>query len=248
MIINRNKKKHSKSAWDYYWDYVAQTRTGKYITRIEGNFITQHLTALREKPEYILDAGAGSGRHEPMLTNFASWIIATEIEPSLVLNLAHAADNVLPLLVSAASESLPVADLSVDCVICLEVPKLSEEDWFYAECRRVLKPGGIMIINMTNRYSWKGVLAMLNPKRYGSGQWNYYKNSVQNIKRRLREHGFIVRSTIGLNWIPFIRDSDSPLVGFFATLENIMGLRKMVRWSPWVLLEANKETNSQVMQ
>jgi ubiquinone/menaquinone biosynthesis C-methylase UbiE len=138
-MLVKSKKSHGKS-WDYYWDYVAQTRLGRYITNIERDFILRCLSALREKPELILDAGAGSGRHVPLLSSFASWVIATEIESKLIQRISRVAPNVLPLLVSAASESFPVADRSVDCVICLEVPYIAEQNWFFAECKRVLKP------------------------------------------------------------------------------------------------------------
>jgi SAM-dependent methyltransferase len=235
------KSKDTRSAsWDYYWDFVAQTRLGKYITDIEANFISLCLAALNKKPILILDAGAGSGRHVPLLSGFASWILATEIDPKLVGRIKKTAYNVLPLLVSSASENFPVMDNSMDCILCLEVPYIAEQDWFFSECRRVLRPEGIVIFNITNRHSWKGFLAMFHPKHYRFGSVGYYQNSYQDIKKLLKKYGLFVSRAIGLNWIPFKRDSDIVLVNFSAAVEKTMQLRKVVYWSPWVLLEARQ--------
>jgi DNA modification methylase len=69
---------------------------GKYITRVEEDFISQCLAEFPEKPEIILDTAAGSGRFEPVLTKLSSWVIATEAKPELMLILAQMGDNVLP--------------------------------------------------------------------------------------------------------------------------------------------------------
>jgi SAM-dependent methyltransferase len=225
---------------EYYWDYAAKTRIGKYLTGIEIDFISQCFTALPQRPEIILDAGAGSGRLEPLLTKFASKVIATEVVPSLIRRLAHFGDKVVPLQVNGNIKSLPFTDSHFDCIICVEVASLVHQDRFYAECQRVLKPRGTMIIVVTNRNSWKGFIAVLKPKRYEFGPKSYYLNSIQEIKRCLQSHGFAIRRAVGLNWIPFTRASDNPLVGFFANLEMGMQLHKLVYWSPWVLLEIYK--------
>ncbi len=241
MSADRKTKNQRSSAPEYYWDYVAQTRMGKYITKIEEDFISQCLASLPEKPKIVLDAGAGSGRLEPLLASIASSVIATEVNPQLGTLQARRADNVMPLLVKEDSECLPLADLSVDFVVCIECPHLAEQTWFCAECQRVLTPGDIMIISVSNRHSWKGVITSLQPNRYRFGPQHYYQDSVQDIVQRLRKCGLAIRNSIGLNWLPLKRDSDTPLVGFFATLESIMRLGKLVCWSPWVLLEVQKE-------
>jgi SAM-dependent methyltransferase len=236
----RKSRPHRESG-QYFWDFAAETAVGQYVTMREGEFLRHYFNDLPDTPRFVVDAGAGSGRLEPLLASFASWVIATEVERSLTYRLAQAGANVLPLLVSDANTSLPFADSSVQCVVCMEVPALAEQNWFYAECLRILKPGGAIIFSATNRLSWKGALATLQPKRYAHKRAIYYQRPIRDIKLCLKRYGFTVRRTAGLNWIPFPRTSDSPLVRPAAALEKIMGLHRLDSLSPWVLLEARKE-------
>jgi SAM-dependent methyltransferase len=213
---------------------------GKYITRVEEDFISQCLAEFPEKPEIILDTAAGSGRFEPVLTKLSSWVIATEAKPELMLILAQMGDNVLPILVDENSECLPVADSSVDYVVCIECPSLAEQTWFYAECHRVLKPKGIVIISVTNRHSYKGAIAILWPSRYRLGPQYYYENSLRDIKMRLEKCRFTIKRQTGFHWAPLKRDSDSALVGLYTTIEDFLKFSQATDWSPWVLLEAQK--------
>jgi len=236
----RNKDRpHPKRISDY-WASVAETTMGWYITKIEKDFVSHCLTSLPEKPKTVLDVGAGFGKLEPLLANSASRVLCTEIDTSLTKKLARLGDNISPLLVSKASNCLPLADASIDYVICLEVPSLAEQDWFYAECHRVLKPQGAIVLSVTNRHSWKGTFASFWLKRYMWGDSRYYQHTLHDIRLCLKKHGFTVRRAVGLNWIPFLRASDSPLIGVFVALEKIMQLRRLVPWSPWVLLEGRK--------
>jgi SAM-dependent methyltransferase len=235
-----------KKNWPYqkqgqhFWDFAAETAMGQYITVAEEKFLRCCLADLTSTPRVIMDAGAGSGRFEPLLTSFASWVITTEVDRSLVRRLAQVGNNVLPLLVSNTSKCLPLADSSVDCVVCMEVPALSEQNWFYAECLRVLKPRGAIIFSVTNRLSWKGAFAALQPKRYTHKRAIYYQRPIRDIKLCLRRHGFTIRRAAGLNWIPFTRTSNSPLVRPVAILEKTTGLHRLNVLSPWVLIEARK--------
>ncbi len=236
----RNKNRPSLKLGDY-WSFVAQTSMGQYITTEEWNFISRCLTDLPERPRVILDAGAGSGRFEPLLASFASWVICTEIDPSKIHRLTQAGGNIVPIVVHRASNCLPLADTSVGCVICMEVPALAEQGWFYAECQRVLRPGGAIVLLVTNRLSWKGALAAFWPTRYTYESRSYYQRTIGDIRLCLRRHGFTVRRAVGLNWLPFSRASDSPLVGALTALEKILQLHRLVFCSPWVLLEVRKE-------
>jgi SAM-dependent methyltransferase len=213
---------------------------GKYIMKVEEDFISQCLAEFPKKPEIILDAAAGSGRFEPVLTKLSSWVIATEAKPELMPILAQMGDNVLPILVDENSECLPVADCSVDYVVCIECPSLAERAWFYAECHRVLKPKGIVIISVTNRHSYKGAVASLWPNRYRFGLQYYYENSLRDITTRLKKCRLTIKRQTGFNWVPLQRASDSALVGLYTTIEDFLQLRRLTDWSPWVLLEAQK--------
>jgi ubiquinone/menaquinone biosynthesis C-methylase UbiE len=237
----RNINRPHPQMGSLYWDSVAQTTMGQYITLRELNFIAQFFSELHKKPEVILDVGAGPGRLEPMLSSFSSQVICTEVDPSLIKVLASKGRNVMPLLVSKETQTLPLADASVDVVICIELPGLAEQDWFYSECQRILKLGGVVITTITNRLSWKGTIAKFTQRSYTHVSGRYYEHTIREIKMSLRRHGFIVHRARGMNWLPFSRSSDSPLIRIFASLERIIQLDKLVSYSPWVILEIRKE-------
>jgi hypothetical protein len=44
----------------------------------------------------------------------------------------------------------------------------------------------------------------------------------------------------GLGWAPFNRHSDSRLIPYFTWLEQVVGLRRLVRFSPLVVVVAGK--------
>jgi SAM-dependent methyltransferase len=237
----RNESRPRLELGTLYWSSVAQTSMGQYITQEEVSFINRAIAGLPEKPVIILDAGAGSGKLEPLLTTLASHVICTEINPELTGILAHTGSNVMPVLVKPTIRSLPLADDSVDVVVCLELPELAEQNWFYAECQRVLKHRGIMIIMSTNRFSWKGALKGLWSGDRARADKRYYLRTIHDVRRSVKRYGLTVRRVSGMNWAPFSRASDSPLVPLFMTFEKLMKLSRLVFCSPWVLLEVRKE-------
>lgn len=224
-----------------YWDQVAVTAVGLYVTRAESAFIEG---SLRTAPRgVILDVGAGAGRLEPTLIRESERVIATEADRDMARSIGcH--PQLQPLLVSATSTSLPLANQSVDWVVCVEVPAVSDKDWFRAECARVLRPGGGVVVTVHNAASYKGLwrrlaaLARLAPD--GDRQTPYYGHSVGSLQERWREDGFDLEAAVGFYWPPLPRDSNSPLLYFFAASERLLGLGRLVWLSPWVLLRLRR--------
>jgi hypothetical protein len=60
------------------------------------------------------------------------------------------------------------------------------------------------------------------------------------MRRRLDAHGFEFLLTEGLGWAPFNRSSDARLVPLLTWLERVIGLRRLVRFSPLVVVVAER--------
>lgn len=230
---------------EYYWDVIAKTAMSLYLTENETAFIEQAIDQLGRKPAVAVDAGAGRGRLTSLLAARADHVIATEAKPELIESLSEIAPNVTPQLVSAESATLPLHDESVDIVIAIEAAGLTHSPEFHRECARVLRPDGVFVLTLQNRTSWKGLLARLRRNRYRAEHGaTYYVWSFGDLKRSLGDAGLRVTCAAGLNWLPFMRDSDSGLIGPLSIAEGVLGLRKLASVSPWVLVAARRDPSA----
>lgn len=230
-----------EGSFEYYWDAVAKTAMGRYVTEIETGFIEHAIEQLARPPAVAVDAGAGSGRLTRVLAARAGRVIATEAKQELIAPLSKIAPNVTPQLVSSQSAALALQDESVDLVIAIEAAALTQSPEFHRECARVLRPGGVLVLTLQNRASWKGLLGRLRRDHYRAEHGaSYYDWSFGDLKRSLSDASLIVTGAAGLNWLPFTRDSDSALIGPLSTVERAFGLRKLASVSPWVLVAARR--------
>lgn len=190
----------------------------------------------------MLDVGSGSGRLEHVLLKSAGRVIATEVNLGDLelmpehrrITCVHVGDH----------PSLPLRSESMNAVVAIEVPAVSDQEWFKEECRRVLRPGGHVVLTVHNARSYKGFWHSIRAKRREArGQpWArlYYQQSVQSQERAWQGAGFRVVARHGFNWAPLSRQSDSRWVGIVSVLERLLGLRGVWQLSPWVLLHLQR--------
>lgn len=81
------------------------------------------------------------------------------------------------------AQALPVKAASLDAVIIFEaLYYIPDAELFFAECQRVLRPGGVLLISNANRD-----LFDFNPSPH-----SYVYHGVRELADRLPHHGFIV--------------------------------------------------------
>lgn len=219
------------------WQEAALTRMGAYATSVEEAFLDE---ALRARPGGILvDVGAAGGRLEHVLTRHADHVIATDLDRDEVHAMADD-PRLTPALVGDLP-SLPLRDGAVDTIVAIQAPAASDEAWFREECRRVLRPGGAVLITLYNAHSYKGLLtrARRRAPRSGAQPWEglYYQRSTGENIRLWRAAGFQPSRMRGYYWAPLSRQSESAWVPAAAALERVLGLRALVALSPVVLIE-----------
>lgn len=102
----------------------------------------------------VVEAGCGEGYGGQLLADAGAAVVA-----GLDLDLAtlrHAAVAYPGVPVAAANlVALPLADTAVDLVVCSQVVEhLWAQDAFVAECARVLRPGGGLVVTTPNRLTF----------------------------------------------------------------------------------------------
>jgi SAM-dependent methyltransferase len=159
-----------------------------------------------DRPLKIVDIGCGPGF---LLGCFEGWFPAAELtgvdQSEDLLGVAKARCKKMIALIGDAS-SLPLPDGYVDVAFALHVVEhLPQPDQFFCEARRILRPGGLLVIATPNL---EGIGARLMGKRWqgyddpthislhGPSYWN----------EQMDKSGFeIVRhGTTGLSGIPLL--------------------------------------------
>jgi SAM-dependent methyltransferase len=216
-----------------FWEGVAQSRWGRYITAIERQAVLSAAAACGE-PGAGLDVGCDGGRWCRLLTSRGWRMTATDIKPALAL-CRQRNPSVSCILVDARDRHFPIGTATMDLVLALEVPQITSE-WFLPEARRVLKYGGMFVGVHMNRFSWRGELS------FRKAQWTggpaYYHSAYPSFRRSVCACGFEMLTERGCCWLPFSRRSNSNWIPLVTRLERMAGLQRMTSVSPWVVFTA----------
>ncbi len=212
-----------------HWEKAAKTRLGKYLTRLETDFISKSIDPT--KVHLIVDVGAEAGRFSLIAAKSKVEVIGFDIDAYSLRRLKLKSQDVP--VVQADARKIPLKSDVFDAIFMVEVldyiPELSA---VLGECSRILKPGASFVISFGNQSSFKARLRGLRGKSY--------THTYGSVMQALQTSGFKVTANMGYNWLPFGRTSDSTFVGFFAWLERVFGLRRLVSLSPWVIVHAEK--------
>ncbi len=212
-----------------HWEKAAKTRMGKYLTRIETDFIFKSINP--EKTRLVLDVGAEAGRFSLLASGTKAQVIGIDIDSYGLkrLKLKNKDINV----VQGDARKTPLKAEVFDAIFMIEVlDYISELDEALAESHRTLKVDAPLVLSFGNKSSLKSKLRELRGKSY--------MHSYHDVMLRLSKAGFAVVKKKGYSWVPFGRMSESRLVPFLAFIERIFGLRRIPSLSPWVLVHAVK--------
>ena len=111
----------------------------------------------------VLEAGCGEGYGAALIARHAARVVALDYDE---LTASHASRAYPELAVLRGNlASLPLRDASVDVVANLQVIEhLWDQEGFLAECARVLRPGGRLLVTTPNRITFSpGRDTPLNP-------------------------------------------------------------------------------------
>lgn len=141
-----------------------------------GTWLTDTLKLDANKS--VLDLGAGTGKFLPLLQATGATVLALEPVDNMRARIEKNFNNVTPLASNA--EAIPLADASMDCILCAQAFHWFANKAALAEIHRVLKPGGSLglIWNVRDETcNWVAALTKImtpyegDVPRYHTGQW-----------------------------------------------------------------------------
>jgi SAM-dependent methyltransferase len=191
--------------------FYPEVRFGGFTDADEFVKFYTRVHALLEPGFTALDIGCGRGAHseDPVKLRRDLETLRGKCRRVIGIDVAGASrDN--PLIDEfrqITADRWPVDDAEIDLAISDSVLEhVPNPDDFFAECRRVIRPGGYLCLKTPNVLSYFGLAARLVPNRHHAAtvqfaQENrkaedvfptYYRcNTVGAVKRALTRHGFV---------------------------------------------------------
>jgi SAM-dependent methyltransferase len=135
------------------------------LTQVRERALSWAERRSRMRGRLVLDAGCGRGGNIPSLVALGNTVVGADLDP---VALARAKERGATEVFQASVDRLPFPDAHFDGVVFSEVLEhLSDPPAALRELRRVLKPGGTLILTTPNR-NFVGVRHVLNPLKLAS--------------------------------------------------------------------------------
>ena len=226
----RTKKNFSEET---HWEKAAKTRMGKYLTRMETDFIFKSITPSQTCT--VMDVGTEAGRFSSLASEKDATVIGVDVDAYGLKRVKLKTKDVD--VIQADARKIPVKDGTFDAIFMIEVlDYISDLDEALTECYRTLKSDAVLIVSFGNRRSLKSQLRKLRGKSY--------RHSYKRVMQSLSKTGFAVVRKMGYSWLPFGRTSESRMIPFLAMLEKLFALRRIPSLSPWVIVHSVKSDKS----
>jgi ubiquinone/menaquinone biosynthesis C-methylase UbiE len=142
----------------------------RYIPSVDGQIKYEHLHRYAVCFDFIvdktvLDIASGEGYGSALLAKLAKSVVGVDISVDTVEYASQAYQNCENLKFMVGScESIPLPENSIDVVVSFEtIEHHDQHEKMMQEIKRVLRPGGILIISSPNRLTYSDETNYSNP-------------------------------------------------------------------------------------
>ena len=210
-----------------------------YLTRRETDFICANIPAVSSG--LALDIGCGTGKYVRLLEKMGYKSVGLEYAATPLLILKKRRPE--SLLLQADGVCLPFGKNAFDVALGIQVQDyFNDVRNFYNEIRRVLKPGGLAVVTMTNKASLKGLVYELYLRCVGrSRSAHFYEHNLGYFLDAVQGCGLSVASAFGYGFNMLPRQCDARwLVNAFSNLEDLLRLGKIPSICPYACVLLKK--------
>ncbi len=150
----------------------------------------------------VLEAGCGEGYGADLIAGVARRVVAVDYDEATVAHVRSRYPRVDVMRANLAK--LPLPDASMDVVVNFQVIEhLWDQPQFVAECARVLRPGGLLMVSTPNRITFSpGRDTPINP-------FHTRELNADELTALLVDAGFADVSISGLFHGPRLREMDA---------------------------------------
>lgn len=152
------------------WALVSLEFTGeRYVPSLRGQISYEHLhryaiAASLSSGKRVLDAASGEGYGSALLARVASSVVGVDVDERSVEHARRGYYAANLRFVRASVTELPLADASIDVVASFEtIEHLSDHARMLDEMRRVMAPGGVLVISSPNKLVYSDLPQNHNP-------------------------------------------------------------------------------------
>lgn len=170
----------------------------------------------------VLEAGCGEGYGADLISRVAHRVIGLDYDETTV---AHVRARYPSIEMHHGNlAELPLPDESVDVVVNFQVIEhLWDQGQFIAECRRVLRPGGVLLISTPNRITFSpGRDTPLNP-------FHTRELNAAELRELLTDAGLEVDAVLGVFHGPALAALDAKYDGSIIDAQ----IARAVAAAPW---------------
>ncbi|MBX9578563.1 MAG: glycosyltransferase [Chthoniobacterales bacterium] len=155
----------------------------RYVPQLRGDIALEHLHryALASeivKGKRVLDIASGEGYGSEMLSRTAASVVGVDIDSGTIEHAQKKYRKENLFFKKGRCEQIPLLDHSVDVVVSFEtIEHLDDHQKMLSEIKRVLTPGGILIVSTPDKHEYTEV-----PKHHNQFHVNeLYRNEFESL-------------------------------------------------------------------